>query len=288
MKRSYPKSRSVPHRLGAAFTLIELLVVIAIITILAAILFPVFAQARAKARQASCLSNQKQLGLAVLMYVQDYDETFPLAAFWDFNLPFGESYLWTSQRGIQPYLKNKGIYVCPADSLRVSHNAAYYGMTVDRQPAAISYMANSLSPGVSGALFGVAQPRGLMPVGPVYGDASGPTTLAAVPAPADIIMTIDGRRENYEAIWACGEWMQNEIDWCYGAVGDVVYNWMLPLYTTLATPSDPYYKGWRKHSDGTNVSFADGHAKFMRPGDLNTTDPVRIPEVSKRWLVNPP
>ncbi|HEV2472758.1 MAG TPA: prepilin-type N-terminal cleavage/methylation domain-containing protein, partial [Chthonomonadales bacterium] len=64
-------------KLRRGFTLIELLVVIAIIAILAAILFPVFAQAREKARAISCLSNEKELGLSVLMYVQDYDENFP-------------------------------------------------------------------------------------------------------------------------------------------------------------------------------------------------------------------
>ena len=72
MKRSRPSSNR------RAFTLIELLVVIAIIAILAAILFPVFAQARDKARSASCLSNEKQLGLAFMQYVQDYDEAFPM------------------------------------------------------------------------------------------------------------------------------------------------------------------------------------------------------------------
>src|ERR1700760_1989216 len=63
-----------------AFTLIELLVVIAIIAILAAILFPVFAQVREKARQATCASNQKQIGLGILQYVQDNDEIYPFAA----------------------------------------------------------------------------------------------------------------------------------------------------------------------------------------------------------------
>src|SRR5262249_13352058 len=90
------------------FTLIELLVVIAIIAILAAILFPVFAQVREKARQSSCLSNQKQVALGVLMYAQDYDETFPQ---YDFTAP-GVRIMWFSV--IAPYLKANQIYKCPS------------------------------------------------------------------------------------------------------------------------------------------------------------------------------
>jgi prepilin-type N-terminal cleavage/methylation domain-containing protein/prepilin-type processing-associated H-X9-DG protein len=90
------------------FTLIELLVVIAIIAILAAILFPVFARAREKARQSSCLSNTKQLQLAILMYVQDYDETFCLG-----NNSAGGSWVkWFTL--MEPYLKNEQILVCPS------------------------------------------------------------------------------------------------------------------------------------------------------------------------------
>lgn len=94
------------------FTLIELLVVIAIIAILAAILFPVFARAREKARQSSCLSNMKQLMLGVLMYTQDYDEMFPAG---DVNgiAATGGVFFATA-----PYVKNQQIWVCPSDAQR--------------------------------------------------------------------------------------------------------------------------------------------------------------------------
>jgi prepilin-type N-terminal cleavage/methylation domain-containing protein/prepilin-type processing-associated H-X9-DG protein len=90
-----------------AFTLIELLVVIAIIAILAAILFPVFSQAREKAREITCASNCRQVGMALTMYIQDYDECLPL------NNHSGEAAGWLLTA--QPYIRSKLLYRCPSD-----------------------------------------------------------------------------------------------------------------------------------------------------------------------------
>jgi prepilin-type N-terminal cleavage/methylation domain-containing protein len=101
-------------RNSRAFTLIELLVVIAIIAILAAILFPVFAQAREKARQTSCLSNLRQVGLGWMMYLQDYDETYPVAQYITTN-GSGQPCAFLVSDAIEPYLKNRQIYSCPSE-----------------------------------------------------------------------------------------------------------------------------------------------------------------------------
>src|SRR6187551_3779481 len=97
------------HRQRRGFTLIELLVVIAIIAILAAILFPVFAQAREKARAATCLSNLKQVGMATRMYTQDYDEV--LVPSYLYNSTTTWKWWWDL---LQPYVKNMDVFVCPS------------------------------------------------------------------------------------------------------------------------------------------------------------------------------
>jgi prepilin-type N-terminal cleavage/methylation domain-containing protein/prepilin-type processing-associated H-X9-DG protein len=110
------------------FTLIELLVVIAIIAILAAILFPVFARAREKARQASCSSNHKQIGLAWMMYSQDYDEV--VCRQYAGHPTYGV--VW-SQTLLTPYIKNDQVWLCP------SFNGAGIGTCQDRHRTGVGY-----------------------------------------------------------------------------------------------------------------------------------------------------
>ena len=112
----------------SGFTLIELLVVIAIIAILAAILFPVFAQARDKARSTQCLSNNKQIALAFMQYIQDYDETFPASRYTTDlaadGIDTARFMPWSVN--IQPYVKNLGIFGCPSDITPANQDATNY------------------------------------------------------------------------------------------------------------------------------------------------------------------
>lgn len=151
-----------------AFTLIELLVVIAIIAILAAILFPVFAQAREKARQASCLSNQKQYALATLMYVQDYDETFPMNAY------LAPSFCVATFYGVaDPYVKNKQITQCPSEP-QAMKLVDLVGNPCAGTPPYNSYAVNARLY-VNGFIPGVA-----------------PVALASIVRPAETVMNYDG------------------------------------------------------------------------------------------------
>lgn len=154
-------------RKQSGFTLIELLVVIAIIAILAAILFPVFAQAREKARQTSCLSNNRQYATAALMYVQDYDETFPMSA--NMNGDCVATFYWA----VVPYVKNDQVTVCPSESQAI-RIAELVGVPCATTPPFTSYTVNY-------AVF----VNGFFP-------GATPTTLAAVNRPAETVMSYDG------------------------------------------------------------------------------------------------
>jgi len=208
------------------FTLIELLVVIAIIAILAAILFPVFARAREKARQTSCLSNLKQLGVAQLMYAADYDEIFTLGCPgmpWNYPgcpkpPPFPDWVCWCHT--LQPYIKNAQIFHCPSA-------AAAPG------PVGSSDWSSSC---VWGSDFIFRGRSYGMNCFFVYGGTIAPgwhDSLAELQAPAEIILMADTRAGEG------GGFMRG----CF----------TYPLPDRWPQP---------RHNGGANILFCDGHAKW--------------------------
>jgi len=270
------------------FTLIELLVVIAIIAILAAILFPVFAQARAKARQATCTSNDKQINLAVLMYVQDYDESLPLLytpnqsndpAGWAY--PFGiRMYTWHNL--VQPYTKNWQAMICPdslmpkTDPTKYGDPFANYGM-VGRRAATtatagatyVDYWYNgsaaSAWDGIGGAFPGTGYWN------PSPGAPS--STMASIAAPATMTMVSEAGEASMWTIPAASggypyptgycSYFTNQPYFSYGT-----YRQGGPIANHLINGSGSNGKWcwqWQStfQSGMITVGFVDGHVKSM-------------------------
>ncbi len=199
------------------FTLIELLVVIAIIAILAAILFPVFARAREKARQTNCLSNVKQIMLGVLMYAQDYDEMLPNEQY-NFGGGGNAAGDGTWRGAIFPYVKNAQLFECPSHSL----GGTVFDGRYDDQTLNASYAINDW-----------------------HQDSGSPSPpqnqpLARVVSPSQTIFILESSGP--------------ADDICPSAIE----HGQMPRDMTAA----------RRHNDGANYGFVDGHAKWLQPTDL--------------------
>ncbi|WP_309712216.1 prepilin-type N-terminal cleavage/methylation domain-containing protein [Armatimonas sp.] len=213
--------RPVRLRVGA-FTLIELLVVIAIIAILAAILFPVFAQARERARMISCLSNMRQIGVSFRMYGQDYDETYmPMRQGYNpatglaFADGVNEGFMW--RNAVQPYLKNKGIMACPSNSSSTAGRGK-----IGRLPAGNSGNWNDQAQGYA-VERDLQMPQGygmnaftsswiaVMDTGNASWANVNPLSDAAIQRPADTIAVVETRWRDADVN---PEWLRNGNQQC--------------------------------------------------------------------------
>ena len=220
------------------FTLIELLVVIAIIAILAAILFPVFAKAREKARQASCLSNLKQLTLGMMQYCQDYDERFPLTNWTEGNNGIASSNRWWI--GIYPYVKNTQVYACPSSSLTqglTGNFVAWLTPPFNTSPLPVNYGYNEL----------------------IANQAAG-LKMGQLGAPSETLILAD-----CTGLWIGGYWsaadryLLRRVAHAKG--GD----------PCGCPPASPTNDAWTLHNGGSNLAFGDGHVKWFRSSNCRTT-----------------
>jgi prepilin-type N-terminal cleavage/methylation domain-containing protein/prepilin-type processing-associated H-X9-DG protein len=248
-----------------AFTLIELLVVIAIIAILAAILFPVFAQAREKARQITCTSNVKQIGTAVMMYVQDYDEVMPrFITTGAESTPLTATNRLTALLFCQPYIKNMDLYRCPN-----MPQAGSPSIWINKSPSNISiwggygWNVDYLNFSADCSDYATAENP----------ESGPPTAMARIGKPAETVMaggsalaagtgSFAGANANYPlnggfyyllapatettpegCVWSNGGWGQGSFMGPYGGF------------------EQPRHGGM-----GGNIVFCDGHAKFMTAG----------------------
>jgi prepilin-type N-terminal cleavage/methylation domain-containing protein/prepilin-type processing-associated H-X9-DG protein len=232
----------------SGFTLIELLVVIAIIAILAAILFPVFAQAREKARSASCQSNLKQLGNAVAMYIQDYDEAYPLndgenssAKYYtqpaDSRSPASAPRysVWTSS--LEPYIKSWAVYGCPSC------------------PVNLTAFPNPVDPG-----------KPTVSISYTYNGLISNSSTSRVQSPSSCILMWEGLGKAALRNYAVSNPTYDQSQPARGPHPQFGQGRGLMLVLTMPTPS------FWIHGNGSNYLYVDGHVKW-RPnmGDPNVS-----------------
>jgi len=245
----------------SGFTLIELLVVIAIIAILAAILFPVFAKAREKARQTSCLSQTKQIGLAFIQYYQDYDEKLPAGTQNDTTLGYLDKpgLGWAGQ--VYNEVKSVGIFKCPDDS---TSPIAAAGNVPTQVP--VSYAFNSNAAGVTQALYGnVAKSILAFETTNNEADVTAPAGRGVV-SPGDANSAAGNGVGGYTAASATSGQLGLLGGTSNGATATQYATGVLSgaSDTTVGNAAGNFATLTGRHSDGTNYLLADGHSKWFR------------------------
>lgn len=236
-------------RLRRAFTLIELLVVIAIIAILAAILFPVFAQAREKARSASCLSNVKQIMTGVKMYVQDYDEQNPPYV-WSPG-PGGVWFSWMEM--VNPYVKNAEVFICPSGPKTPS--AAYAGCGTANRIASHYCWPGWFAYDYFG--WNITTEAGTVVSSVMFSGFPAGTTVAKNPSrPWQEVRSIEFVEYPAEAAFLIEGYMTT-----YSPATGTVFG---SPCTTGFGPTDLRSREAFRHNQGMTVGYADGHAKLVK------------------------
>jgi len=243
------KNRVLKTRVRRGFTLIELLVVIAIISILAAILFPVFARARENARRSSCQSNMKQIGLGLIQYSQDYDEMLTRSHYGtSANSPStGTNWKWMD--AIYPYVKSEQIFTCPSDSSTTSKYTYVQPGGATSSGNLGSYAANSTRINI-----GAANQQ----IGPARDNDN--VSLSALQEPVTTLWVADMFNDNAAS---GGPAWGNHHRFIPTAFGGMTLNTTVSprrLVRTGGFSADIV----ERHLDTTNVLYTDGHVKAVK------------------------